>query len=182
MENIKKNPWNWFISFHEFFGLDFFKFSGPLWLLALKTSKLIWTALYCQKRDDTFSWRQLEHSMMRHKCWWMIIKLIFSSWGVFFSCLKRSKWPAHPGFYFSFESKILPTVFPPHQKICHNFLGTWCPSQIFVKSRWIQISIAPLCKENLKIKIRKIKSLFMNSVTVSCRSRGAPRQATDHAA
>ena len=27
----KKNLWNWFIWFHEFFGLDFFKFSGPLW-------------------------------------------------------------------------------------------------------------------------------------------------------
>ena len=25
-----KIPWNWFILFHEFFGLDFFKFFGPL--------------------------------------------------------------------------------------------------------------------------------------------------------
>ena len=26
----KKNSWNWFTWFHEFFGLDFLKFSGPL--------------------------------------------------------------------------------------------------------------------------------------------------------
>ena len=27
---MEKNPWNWFILFHEFFGLDLFNFSGPL--------------------------------------------------------------------------------------------------------------------------------------------------------
>ena len=29
-ENTTKIPWYWFISFDEFFGLEFFKFSGPL--------------------------------------------------------------------------------------------------------------------------------------------------------
>ena len=28
----KNYLWNWFIWFHEFFGLDFFNFSGPLWV------------------------------------------------------------------------------------------------------------------------------------------------------
>ena len=38
---IKKNSWNWFILFHDFFfGLDFFKFFGPLWLIVL--SENIW--------------------------------------------------------------------------------------------------------------------------------------------
>jgi hypothetical protein len=33
-ENIqKKITWSWFISIHEFFGLDFFKFSCPLWCM-----------------------------------------------------------------------------------------------------------------------------------------------------
>ena len=27
---LNKISWNWFIRFHEFFGLDFFKYSGPL--------------------------------------------------------------------------------------------------------------------------------------------------------
>ena len=32
MEFVQKIfSWNWFIWFHKFFGLDFFKFSGPLW-------------------------------------------------------------------------------------------------------------------------------------------------------
>ena len=28
---VKKNSWNWFIWFHKFFGLEFLKFSSPLW-------------------------------------------------------------------------------------------------------------------------------------------------------
>ena len=31
----KKYSWNWFVWFHEFFGLDFFQFSGPLWFISL---------------------------------------------------------------------------------------------------------------------------------------------------
>ena len=33
---VKKNSWNWFIWFHEFFDLDFFSFSGPLWAFKKK--------------------------------------------------------------------------------------------------------------------------------------------------
>ena len=32
MKFVQRNySWNWFIWFHKFFGLDFIKFSGPLW-------------------------------------------------------------------------------------------------------------------------------------------------------
>ena len=34
MEFCQKNySWNWFIWFHEFFGVDFLKFSGTLWFV-----------------------------------------------------------------------------------------------------------------------------------------------------
>ena len=31
--------WNWFIWFHEFFGMDFFKFSGLLWHIIFSISR-----------------------------------------------------------------------------------------------------------------------------------------------
>ena len=49
MEIISKNKisWNWFISFHEFFGLDCFKFSGPQWYCTYDWLHTIFLKIIC---------------------------------------------------------------------------------------------------------------------------------------
>ena len=48
MENIKRKkiPWNWFISFDEFFGLDIFKFFGGHYVLKCVTSYVLHTICF----------------------------------------------------------------------------------------------------------------------------------------
>ena len=60
----KKNSWNGFIWFHEFFGLDFFKFSGPLcpgWMQKIEKSQLqknSWNQILNQFHEKIF-WPKL---------------------------------------------------------------------------------------------------------------------------